>query len=85
MEHNGNIVDMPAPRYALRLDELRSWHVIRVTCLHCQHEGDVRPMHLARRLPPHTLIKTLERKFRCRTCGNRFGNSWTVLKLARNT
>lgn len=86
MEQKGNnaVVDVLGPKYGVTLDALRSWHVVRVRCLKCDHEGDVNPATLKRRWPKYTTLSFLEKQFRCRACGNRHGNSWTVMRLARN-
>jgi len=79
---------MPGPRYSLRLGELRQWHVIGVRCFNCGREGTVYPAVLLKqkggRWTEHTRLVELEPRFRCRSCGNRFGNSWTILQLTRN-
>lgn len=78
---------MPGPRYSLRLGDLRQWHVIEVRCFNCGREGTVYPAALlkhSRRWNEHTRLVELEPRFRCRSCGNRFGNSWTIAQLSRN-
>jgi hypothetical protein len=50
MEHNRNI----PPRYAIRLDDLRAWHVIVATCAVCgkrTHIGAKLLQHAGRRTP----------------------------------
>ena len=74
------------PRYALRLGDLRQWHVIEVRCFKCAKEGTVYPAVLMKggRWTEHTRLVELEPRFRCRACGNRFGNSWNIMRLSRN-
>ena len=84
MEQKKN--EMPGPRYALRLGDLRQWHVIEVRCFKCGKEGTVYPAVLLKggRWTEHTRLVELEPRFRCRACGNRFGNSWNIMRLSRN-
>ena len=70
MEHNGNI----PPRYAIRLADLRQWHVITVSCPTCGHKGRVHLSALSHGRPGHTRLMNLERKLRCTSCGNRQDN-----------
>jgi transposase len=79
MEQNGNI----PPRYAIRLGDLRRWHVITVTCPTCGHKGRLQAAVLGRGQPPHTRLMDLERRLRCRHCGNRDGNRLLVRMAAR--
>jgi hypothetical protein len=81
MEHLENIV--LGPRYAVRLRDLREWHVIKVTCAQCQHEGTVTTSLLTRHRPEYTRLVDLERCFRCTQCGNREENHWQIVQLPR--
>jgi hypothetical protein len=58
------------PRSALRLDDLRPWHVAAALLQHGR--------------PPHTRVLDLERKLCCTGCGNRRGNTLTVSMAPRN-
>ena len=71
------------PRYAVRLEDLREWHVLEVQCFACRHIGVVYPSRLQKRWPGHTRLKDLEPKFRCTKCGNRSDNTWQVMQLPR--
>lgn len=94
MEQKKNIDDgltkarMPGPRYTLRLGELRQWHVIVARCFNCGREGTIYPAALLKkkngRWTEHTRLVEIEPRLRCRSCGNRFGNSWTIMQLTRN-
>ena len=72
------------PRYQVRLEDLRDWHVLEVTCGRCGREGVVYPSHLRRRLPGYTRLLELEKRFACRACGNRTYNTWRVMAMSRN-
>ncbi len=72
------------PRYQLRLEDLRDWHVIEVTCGRCGRQGVVYPASLQRRLKGYIRLIDLERRYACKTCGNRTGNTWRVLEISRN-
>jgi hypothetical protein len=75
--------NMP-PRYAIRLDDLRPWHVIVATCRACGKRAHVNAAILQRGRPAYTRLLNLERKLRCRSCGNGQGNSLTVSMAPRN-
>jgi hypothetical protein len=79
MEQIGNI----PPRYAIRLGDLRHWHVVTVTCPTCGHKGRVDAARLGRGRPDHTRLMDLERKLRCRLCGNREDNRILVSMASR--
>lgn len=72
------------PKYAIRLGDLKSWHVLKVTCLQCRHESTVSPAPLLRRFGEHQRLAQLEERFACSHCGNRGGNSARVYRLDRN-
>jgi DNA-directed RNA polymerase subunit RPC12/RpoP len=72
------------PRCAIRLDDLRPWHVIVATCAVCGRRVQIRLAILQHGRPPYTRLLDLERKLRCRSCGNREGNTLTVSKAPRN-
>ena len=73
------------PKYDVRLGDLRSWHVIAVTCMACGHVGVVHPGALLRHWSEHTRIVKLEEKMRCTSCRNHLCNTWRVMRLPRNT
>jgi DNA-directed RNA polymerase subunit RPC12/RpoP len=85
MEQSRNI----PPRYAIRLGDLRHWHVVTVTCPACGHKGRLDAAVLGRsrpgRPPPpgHTRLMDLERRLRCRRCGNRDDNRILVTLAPR--
>lgn len=72
------------PRYAVRLGELRQWHILRATCVRCRHVGIVEPTRLRCRWSEHTRLIELERKLRCTKCGNCIENGLQVARLLRN-
>jgi hypothetical protein len=77
VEQNKNI----PPRYAIRLDDLRAWHMIFATCGKRTHI-DARLLQHGR--PPYTRLLDLERKLRCSSCGNHQGNTLSVSTTPRN-
>jgi ribosomal protein L37E len=72
------------PRYAIRLDDLRAWHVIVATCAACGSRTHIAAKLLQHGRPPHTRLRDLERKLRCSSCGNRQGNTLSVSMAPRN-
>lgn len=79
MEQNANI----PPRYAIRLGDLRHWHVITVSCPACGHKGRLDATTLGRGRPDYIKLMDLERKLRCRSCGNREDNRILVTMASR--
>jgi xanthine/CO dehydrogenase XdhC/CoxF family maturation factor len=73
-----------SPRYALRLDDLRPWHVIVATCAVCRRRAHVVVALLHHGRPPYTRVLDLERKLCCTNCGNRHGNTLNVSMAPRN-
>jgi hypothetical protein len=59
------------PRYAFRLEDLRVWHVVRVSCESCRHKAEIAPTALTRNRPGYTRLVDLEGRLRCRNCGAR--------------
>jgi hypothetical protein len=59
------------PRYAFRLEDLRVWHVVRVSCRLCRHKAELAPAMLTRNQPGFTRLVDLEGRLRCRQCGAR--------------
>lgn len=82
MEHNRN--ESLGPKYAIRLRDLRGWHVLSVTCFACRHQSTLLPDFLRRRFGDETSVVMLEHRLRCKRCGNRLHNSWSVVRLPRN-
>ena len=82
MKQNGNA--SLGPRYAIRLGDLRGWHVLAVSCFACRHRALLKPDLLRRRFGDQTFVVALEKRLRCRRCGNRLHNSWAVERLPRD-
>jgi hypothetical protein len=80
VEQNKN---MP-PRYAIRLDDLRAWHVIVATCAACRKRTQIDAKLLQHGRPPYTKLLDLERNLRCSSCGNHQGNTLSVTMAPRN-
>jgi hypothetical protein len=72
------------PRYAIRLDDLRAWHVIIATCAVCRQGAHIDARLLQQGRPPYTRVIDLERKLCCSSCGNRRGNTLSVSMASRN-
>jgi hypothetical protein len=79
MEQNTNL----PPRYAIRIADLRQWHVITVSCPTCGHKGRVQRSALSQGHPAHTRLMDLERKLRCTACRNRQDNRILVSMAPR--
>ncbi|MBO6920212.1 MAG: hypothetical protein JJ858_17430 [Rhizobiaceae bacterium] len=72
------------PAYELRLEDLREWHVLAVTCDKCGAQGVISPAQLLKRNKPYMRIILLQKKFRCNRCKIRGASTWKVAKLARD-
>jgi hypothetical protein len=72
------------PRYVIRLDDLRAWHVIFATCAACRKRTHIDARLLQHGRPPYTRLLDLERKLCCSSCGNRQGNTLSVSMAPRN-
>lgn len=82
MEQTSNIVT--GPRFQIRLEDLRDWHAIEVTCFVCSHRGHLHSPWLRQHWSLNTRLVDLERKFVCGRCGNRTANTWQIVTLGRN-
>jgi hypothetical protein len=71
------------PRYALRVDVLRPWHVIVATCPACGNRAHVAAALLRHRRPPYTKLLDVERRLSCSRCDNRRGNTLNVSMAPR--
>lgn len=70
-------------RYAIKLADLRDWHVTTVNCPTCGIKGRVHATALSHGRPDHTRLMDLERKLRCTSCGNRQNNRILVTMAPR--
>jgi hypothetical protein len=80
VERNKNI----PPRYAIRLDDLRAWHVVFATCAVCRKRTHIAARLLQHGRPPYAKLSDLERKLHCSSCGNHHGNTLSVTMAPRN-
>jgi hypothetical protein len=64
--------DTLGPKYNVRLGDLRSWHVLQVTCLQCRRVATIHPGPLLKRFGEHQRLAQLEEKFGCTGCGSIF-------------
>ena len=69
-EQNANI----GPRYAVRLQDLRNWHILTAVCGMCRHRTQMRLWQLTAGQPAHARLIDIEARLRCQRCGNRAGN-----------
>ena len=72
------------PKYAIRLSDLREWHIVTVTCFKCRYQAELTAGFLIWERPPQTYLTELERKLRCTRCGNRERNTLSVQHVSRN-
>jgi hypothetical protein len=80
MEQRENI----GPKYAIRLADLREWHIVTATCFQCRHQTELTAGFLTWERSPHAYLTELERKLRCTRCGNRKDNTLSVRLVPRN-
>ena len=80
MEQSENI----GPKYAIRLGDLRHWHIVTARCFKCRHESEFTGDFLARERSPHRYLTVLQPKLRCTHCRNRQGNTLSVRRAPRN-
>ena len=59
------------PRYAIRLEDLRVFHLVRASCHACGHKAIIPNASLLPGRPGYTHLMALERQLRCRKCGVR--------------
>ena len=59
------------PRYDFRLEDLRTFHLVRASCHACAHPAIVPNATLLQGRPGYTRLMALERQLRCRKCGAR--------------
>lgn len=83
MRHELPREEVLGPRYAVRVGQLQSWHVLHVTCSGCGHVGAVHQRKLIAKCGEHARLIDVERRFRCAICRNRDGNAWRVMRLPR--
>ena len=80
VERNENIW----PLYAIRLEDLREWHVLIATCSRCRHAGSVPLARLRRGRSGAQRLVDLQARLCCRRCGNRVMNTLTVARRPRD-
>jgi hypothetical protein len=59
------------PRYDFRLEDLRTFHLVRASCHACAHTAIVPNAGLLQGRPGYRRLMSLERQLRCRTCGTK--------------
>ena len=59
------------PRYAFRLEDLRTFHLVRPSCHACGHKAIVPNAALSQGQPGYTRLMALERQLLCGKCGAR--------------
>lgn len=71
-------MDRMPPRYAFRLEDLRTWHVVEAMCGGCRHRAVLDHTSLTHGRPNSMRLADLETKLRCRRCGRRGGHALTI-------
>ena len=84
MEHKENVPEILGPRYAVRVGDLRDWHVLRVRCERCKHEGSIYPARLRARAHESARLVDLAARFRCQHCKASGQVSWAVFRVRRD-
>jgi hypothetical protein len=59
------------PRYDFRLEDLRTFHLVRASCHACAQKAVIPNAMLQQGRPSYTRSADLERQLRCRKCGAR--------------
>jgi hypothetical protein len=59
------------PRYDFRLEDLRAFHLVRVSCHACAPKAIIPNAALLQGRPGYTRLVSLERQLLCRNCGAR--------------
>jgi hypothetical protein len=59
------------PRYDFRLEDLRTFHLVRASCHACAHKAVIPHATLQQDQPNYMRLMSLERQLRCRNCGAR--------------
>ncbi|MEM7444367.1 MAG: hypothetical protein AAF414_13665 [Pseudomonadota bacterium] len=72
------------PRHEIRLSDLHEWHIIRIRCQWCGRSGQLYPSVLKKRYQTGQRLIDLERRLRCKSCGNTDGNIWRIYRLPRD-
>ena len=71
------------PRYAIRLGQLKPWHILMAKCWVCGHRRQLRIWQLKAVLPEHrrenAWLTDVEKRLFCQRCGNRYENQVLVL------
>jgi hypothetical protein len=80
MEQRRNI----GPRYAIRLGDLRGWHIVTAVCGECRRTTNLNPWLLRAGRPDWTHLMDLEPRLVCRHCGNREANRLLVTMASRD-
>lgn len=71
------------PRYAIRLHQLRRWHILTAKCCSCSHTRHMRLWEIKGSLPESTFLTEVEERLRCQRCGNKGGNRLLVMIVDR--
>lgn len=66
-EQNANL----GPRYAIKLRQLKRYHILRASCPFCRHTATMRLWQLKSRFDESTSLVDIERRLRCLRCGER--------------
>lgn len=72
------------PRYDFRLEDLRAWHLVEISCRRCRHKAVIANELLLRGRPSFTRLFDLERALRYQRCGARGQASLAVRPRPRD-
>jgi hypothetical protein len=72
------------PRYAFRLEDLRTFHLVQASCHACANKAIIPHAALLKGRPGYTRLVSLERQLRCQRCGARGRASLDVVFRPRD-
>jgi hypothetical protein len=75
--------DLP-PKYAIRLENLRAWHIVTAWCVACDRRVVLTHQALWRGRSRNTRLVDLEARLRCTSCGSRKGHRIDIGMAPRN-
>ena len=83
MARMGERIANIGPKYAVRLGDLRNWHILTAVCPQCRHKARVRMWQFKVGRSDHTSLLEIQRLLRCTRCGNRESNTILVEVASR--
>ena len=70
-------------KHTIRVEDLRDWHVLQVTCANCGHTGLIYPARIRKQSSGWQHIIHIAHSFKCIRCMNRQANEWQVYRIPR--